>query len=109
MIKFKCLVNGTIAPAVREQIVLGLGRICLERFGLAPGELQVEFTEVEAGMWFTAGEPSDASMVLGSVPAGTPQPERVAFMDAVARMFSEATGARYEHVMVVAADARAPA
>jgi phenylpyruvate tautomerase PptA (4-oxalocrotonate tautomerase family) len=109
MIKFKCLVNGTIAPTVREQIVLGLGRICLERFGLAPGELQVEFTEVEAGMWFTAGEPSDASMVLGSVPAGTPQPERVAFMDAVARMFSETTGARYEHVMVVAADARAPA
>ncbi|GAA4405955.1 hypothetical protein [Quisquiliibacterium transsilvanicum] len=106
MIKFKCLVNGTIAASMREQVALGLARICRERFGLAPGDLQVEFTEVEAGMWFTAGKPSDASMVLGSVPAGTPQPVRVAFMDAVARMFSEVTGARYEHVMVVAADAR---
>ena len=106
MTKFKCLVNGTIAPAVREEVVLGLRRIFRERFGIAPAELRVEFIEVAPGMWFTAGEPSDASMVLGTVPAGTPQPERVALMDAVARMFSQVTGARYEHVMVVAADAR---
>jgi phenylpyruvate tautomerase PptA (4-oxalocrotonate tautomerase family) len=66
----------------------------------------VEFTEVRPGLWFTAGEPSTASMVLGSVPSGTPQALRVEVMDAVARMFSEATGSDYEHVMVVAADAR---
>ena len=106
MIKFKCLVNGAIAHPVRERVARGLERIYGERFGLPPGELSVEFIEVEAGMWFTAGRPSDASMVLGSVPPGTPQRERVEVMDAVARMFSEATGSTYEHVMVVAADAR---
>lgn len=109
MMKFKCLVNGTSASDLRERVVVGLARICGERFRLPPADLRVEFTEIEAGLWFTAGKPSDASMVLGSVPAGTPQPERIAFMDEVARMFSEATGARYEHVMVVAADARPPA
>ena len=66
--------------------------------------LAVEFTEVDPGLWFTAGEPSQASMVLGSVPAGTSQPARIALMDAVARMFSEVTGAPYHDVMVVAAD-----
>ena len=106
MIKFKCLVNGAIAPAVRAQVTRGLGDIYSQHFGLAPDALQVEFTEVQPGLWFTAGKPSDASMVLGSVPPGTSQATRVEVMDAVARMFSEATGSPYEHVMVVAADAR---
>ena len=106
MIKIKCLVNGAIAPAVRAQVVRGLGNLYREHFGLEPHALQVEFTEVAPGLWFTGGQPSDASMVLGSVPPGTSQPARVALMDAVARMFSEATGSPYEHVMVVAADAR---
>lgn len=106
MIKFKCLVNGTIAPAIRARVVSGLQALYRERFGLAAADLQVEFTEVRPGLWFTAGKPSQASMVLGSVPAGTPQAQRVELMDAVARMFSEATGSDYGHVMVVAADAR---
>ena len=106
MIKFKCLVNGAIADPVRSRVVLGLEGIYARRFGLPRESLSVEFTEVEPGLWSTAGRPSDASMVLGSVPAGTAQPERVALMDEVARMFSTETGAVYEHVMVVAADAR---
>jgi hypothetical protein len=51
---------------------------------------------------------SQASMVLGSVPAGTSQQTRVDLMAAVCEMFSEATGAPYNDVMVVAADPRAP-
>lgn len=104
MIKFKCLVNGAIPGPTRARVVAGLARIYAQHFGLAPDALQVEFTEVRPGLWFTAGVPSRASMVLGSVPAGTAQPVRVAVMDAVARMFSEVTGAPYHDVMVVAAD-----
>lgn len=107
MIKFKCLVNGAIAPAMRERVAAGLASIYLERFGLPAHELTVEFSEIAAGMWFTGGKPSGASMVLGSVPAGTSQAVRVRVMDDVARMFSDATGATYHDVMVVAADARA--
>ena len=104
MIIYKCLVNGRIAEPARQQVREGLQRINASHFGLAPESLAVEFTEVDPGLWFTAGEPSQASMVLGSVPAGTSQPARIALMDAVARMFSEVTGAPYHDVMVVAAD-----
>lgn len=109
MIKVKCLVNGAISPDVRRRVSDGLSAIYARRFGPHAGAVQVEFTEVAPGLWFTAGKPSDASMVLGSVPPGTTQPERVALMDEVARMFSAETGAVYEHVMVVAADARSTA
>lgn len=61
MIKFKCLVNGAIAPAVRERVVSGLRRIYAQRFDLPAEALRVEFTEVAPGLWFTAGRPSDAS------------------------------------------------
>jgi phenylpyruvate tautomerase PptA (4-oxalocrotonate tautomerase family) len=100
----KCLVNGSLAPAGRQAVEDGLRRLYAERFGLAPQSLRVEFTEIATGLWYTAGEPSRASMVLGSVPAGTPQAVRVALMDEIAKMFSAATGAPYDDVMVVAAD-----
>jgi len=106
MITYKCLVNGSISEQARAKVVDGLARINAERFGLSPADLTVEFTEVAPGFWFTGGEPSRASMVLGTVPAGTAQETRVALMDAVCRMFSEATGAPYDDVMVVAADPR---
>lgn len=104
MIVYKCLVNGSIAPAARAAVEEGLRRINAERLGAAGQSLRIEFTEIAAGLWYTAGEPSRASMVLGSVPPGTPQSVRVELMDEVARMFSAVTGAPYEQVMVVAAD-----
>ena len=104
MITYKCLVNGAISQAVRERVVLGLQRINAQRFGIAADQLKVEFTEVEPGLWFTGGKPSQASMVLGSVPSGTTQAERVDLMAEVCSMFSELTGAPYHDVMVVAAD-----
>lgn len=104
MITYKCLVNGAISPPVREQVVRGLRQINAERFGIAPDQLKVEFTEVEKGMWFTGGTLSQASMVLGSVPPGTSQAQRVDLMAEVCRMFSEVAGAPYNDVMVVAAD-----
>jgi hypothetical protein len=106
MIAFKCLVNGSIDSAARERVRLGLERIYFERFALSSKDLRVEFTEVKPGLWFTGGRPSEASMVLGSVPSGTTQAVRVEVMASVCRMFSDETGARYDDVMVVAADSR---
>ncbi|HPU50936.1 MAG TPA: hypothetical protein PK359_05200 [Burkholderiaceae bacterium] len=108
MILYKCLVNGSISAPAREQVSQGLARINAEMFGTAPDAVRVEFTEVPPGLWFTGGKPSQASMVLGSVPPGTSQQTRVALMAAVCEMFSEATGAPYNDVMVVAADPRPP-
>ena len=108
MITYKCLVNGPIAEATREQVAAGLVRIHAERFGATAADLQVEFTEVTPGLWFTGGKPSRASMVLGSVPAGTSQQARVELMAAVCRLFSDVTGAPYDDVLVVAADPRPP-
>jgi phenylpyruvate tautomerase PptA (4-oxalocrotonate tautomerase family) len=106
MIAFKCLVNGSIDSATRERVRLGLERIYAERFALSANNLRVEFTEVKPGLWFTGGRPSQASMVLGSVPPGTAQAVRVELMESVCRMFSDETGAPYHDVMVVAADTR---
>ncbi len=102
---FKCLVNGLIDASARarveHEIVAVYARyIPQARMG------RVEFIEVARGMWFTAGRPSQASMLLGSVPQGTPQDTRVALMDDLARRFSDITGAPYHDVMVVAADLR---
>jgi hypothetical protein len=68
-----------------------LRRINAQRFGISADQLTVEFTEVEKGMGFTGGKPSQASMVLGSVPLGTSQTQRVDLMahrcvEAVARI-----------------------
>lgn len=104
MITYKCLVNGSIDAATRERVVNGLTEIHRVHFNWPEAALRVEFIEVAAGRWFTAGQPSRASMVLGSVPPGTSQVARVALMEAVCRMFSEQTGAPYDDVMVVAAD-----
>lgn len=99
---YKCLVNGTIDADARTAVAEGLARLNAERFGI--GDVEVQFIEIPVGRWFTAGRPSQASMVLGSVPAGTTQEERVEVMDAIARLFSAATGTAYHDVMVVAAD-----
>ncbi len=104
MITYKCLVNGTISQPVRDRVEQGLRRINIQRFGIVAEQLTVEFTEVEKGMWFTGGKTSQASMVLGSVPLGISQPQRVELMAEVCSLFSEVTGAPYNDVMVVAAD-----
>jgi phenylpyruvate tautomerase PptA (4-oxalocrotonate tautomerase family) len=105
ILPFKCLVNGVIDARQRSAVEHSVTEVFarhLPQVRLAA----VEFVEVERGLWFTAGKPSQASMLLGSVPRGTEQSVRVALMDALAHRFSEITGAPYHDVMVVAADAR---
>lgn len=102
---FKCLVNGPIDTPLRVEVERAVQQVYaghLPQVSLAP----VEFIEVARGMWFTAGRVSQASMLLGSVPQGTPQAKRVALMDELAHRFSQITGAPYHDVMVVAADSR---
>jgi phenylpyruvate tautomerase PptA (4-oxalocrotonate tautomerase family) len=109
MIAYKCLVNGAIDAATRESVVAGLERIYAVRFNVPATQMRIDFTEVTHGLWFTGGQPSRASMVLGSVPAGTSQAVRVQVMEEVCKMFSDVTGAPYHDVMVVAADPKAVA
>ncbi len=109
MILYKCLVNGSISEQSRELVSAGLARINHEILSVAPDSVSVEFTEVKPGLWFTGGKPSQATMVLGSVPPGTAQQKRVELMAAVCKMFSDITGAPYDDVMVVAADQKAGA
>ncbi len=99
---YKCLVNGSIDEGARRVVVDGLRGLMATRFGI--DDVTVEFIEIPEGRWFTAGKPSRASMVLGTVPVGTPQDERVAVMDAIARLFAEATDTNYHDVMVSAPD-----
>ncbi len=102
---FKCLVNGRLAVPMRVAVEQAIGQVyALHLPGVCLSS--VEFIEVERGMWFTAGQVSQASMLLGSVPVGTAQSTRVALMDDLAHRFSDITGAPYHDVMVVAADSR---
>ena len=102
---YKCLVNGAIGVDARHTIVDGLTQLCEGHFG--ERDVTVEFIEIPEGRWFTAGKPSRASMVLGTVPTGTPQHVREAVMDAIARLFSDATCTDYHDVMVSAPDRKA--
>lgn len=104
MSRYKCLVDGAIDEPTKRRVEDGLARIASEHLGTDPAAVSVEFTVVPPGRWFTAGRPSRASMVLGTVPAGTDQATRVAVLDAMARLFCDATGAEFDDVMVVAAD-----
>lgn len=106
MAKYKCLLNGPISEAARLQVTSDLERVTAAHFGNAAADVTVEFVQVEPGSWFTAGEPSAASMVLGSVPTGTSQQVRTELMHEIAETFSAATGSDLMDVMVVAADTK---
>ena len=106
MARYKCLVNGAIDDVARRRATDALGLVAADHLGLDPSAVTVEFIVVPEGRWYTAGEPSRASMVLGTVPPGTTQETRVRVLEAMARSFAEATGAEFDDVMVVAADGR---
>ena len=103
---YKCLVNGGIDGPTRDAVTAGIVEVESQHFGTAADDVRVSFIEVGAGRWYTAGELSDASMVLGTVPPGTTQAVRSEVMSAIAHNFCAATGADFDHVMVVAADAK---
>ncbi|MGH1492554.1 MAG: tautomerase family protein [Acidimicrobiales bacterium] len=96
--------NGTIDDGARARVIEGLVGLETDRFGVAADDVTVTFVEVTEGTWFTGGKPSNASMVQGTVPAGTTQDVRAAHMADVCQVFSSATGSPYDDVMVVAAD-----
>jgi hypothetical protein len=104
MTRYKCLVNGAIDEPAKRRVGAEALRGDPGQTVFDPAAVSVEFTVVPAGRWFTAGRPSQASMVLGTVPPGTDQATRVAVLDAMARLFCDATGAEFDDVMVVAAD-----
>lgn len=104
MAHYKCLLNGPLDEATQAEVVTALGAVAAEHLGADPAEVSVEFTVVPKGRWYTAGVPSQASMVLGTVPPGTAQDDRVRVLEAMARTFTEVTGADFDDVMVVAAD-----
>lgn len=106
MAKYKCLLNGPVDETARLQVTKELERVTAAHLGRGIEEVTVEFVQVEPGSWFTAGEPSTASMVLGSVPLGTTQQVRTELMSEIADMFSAATGSDHMDVMVVAADSK---
>ena len=103
---YKCLVNGAIDEPTRASVKGGIADVEARYFADRADDLRVSFVEVESGRWFTAGEVSSASMVLGTVPPGTSQAVRAEVMDAIATTFCAATGADFHEVMVVAADER---
>ncbi len=104
MATFKCLVNGTIDDATRHRVREALAGLTEARFGTPAASVAVSFTEIPPGNWYTAGEPSAASMVLGTVPPGTSQEVREEVMAAICAAFSTITGADHDRVMIVAAD-----
>lgn len=104
MSSYRCVVHGTIDDDTRRRVVTGLTAIEADRFGVPAEQVDVRFVEIAEGTWFTAGQPSRASFVQGTVPQGTSQNVRAAHMADVCQAFSDATGCSYDDVVVVAAD-----
>ena len=106
MPRYRCSLSGSIDELARARVETGLAQIEADHFGSDPVDVLVEFTEVQAGRWFTAAQPSQAAVVTGTVPEGTTQEARERLLFDIGRMVSEAIGRDFDDVMVVASDGR---
>lgn len=73
-------------------------------FGREPGAVTVDTVVIEEGRWFTAGDPSHASIVQASVPAGTEAAARTALLTGICDRWEAHTGASADDILAVALD-----
>lgn len=105
MVLFRCFVQaGQIGGEQHERLTGQLNRLAHENFPDSGGSIPVDWVEVPEGFGFTAGQPSQSSVVVSAVPDETPQDTRVQFMRGICDAWSEETGCSVNDVLVTAVD-----
>lgn len=105
MSDYVCLIQDGQTPHEKQaELEEGLRRIGQESFGDDPGSTSFEWTVIQQGFAFTAGEPSTSSIVVRSVPVGFPDGPREAFLRSVCDLWVEVTGCTKDQIVATAWD-----
>ena len=109
MADYACIIQAGQAPdRSRAALEAGLRRLGEQAFGDDPDAVEIAWTVIEPGFAWTAGEPSQSSVVIRSVPAGLPDAEREDFLRSVCRLWETETGCSADEIVVTAWDGPLP-
>lgn len=93
-----------IAPAVRQQLEVEIGRIAREALGGHATQIRFVWIDVARGFGYTAGKPSTSSVVGLTVPNGTDDGLRERLLRSVCEAWSRTVGCTLDEIVVNASD-----
>jgi hypothetical protein len=100
-----CLVQqDQIAPGVRQQLEVEIGRIAREALGDHATQIRFVWIDVAKGHGFTAGKPSTSSVVGLTVPNGTDDALRARLLRSVCDAWVRSVGCTLDEIVVNASD-----
>lgn len=102
--RYQVMAHRPLSASDQEALTEAIVAIDVEEFGTSPDTIIVEVNVVDEGMWFTAAEPTRATIVTGTVPVGTTAQRREALLLKLGRTVAETTGQDFHDIMVVASD-----
>jgi hypothetical protein len=109
MAHYACIVqSGQTAEREQARLSEGLRQLGREAFGDDPSAVEIRWLPVPEGFGFSAGEPSTASLIVRSVPVGTPDALRERFMSQVCRLWQDTTGCSLDEIVVTTFDGPLP-
>jgi hypothetical protein len=96
--------EGVVDEDLRPALEAGIRRIYGDVVGILPADLEVEYVDVPAGRWFTAGVISRNSSVHATVPAGFDSDARTKLLTEIYDHWRATTGCTPNEIVVVAVD-----
>ena len=93
-----------IPSPVRGAVLEHIRKACAHTLAVDEGTIQSSIVTIAPGHWFTAGEPSAASIVRLVIPPKTTERARNDLMSAVCTIWQMDTGCAPEDLVVVAVD-----
>ncbi|HXN36726.1 MAG TPA: tautomerase family protein [Solirubrobacteraceae bacterium] len=99
---YQCFVKeGLVSGSVRNEIAKEITQIHCQATGVPPAFVRAMFIDLPYGTSFTAGEPSETSIINGKIRAGRPLEARQQMIAELAEMWKRLTG-QSEHELVIA-------
>ncbi|MEM9292412.1 MAG: hypothetical protein AAGD01_12080 [Acidobacteriota bacterium] len=93
--------EGHQAEDLQNELTAKLKKIAADAFHNPAGELEVRWKVIPRGYGWTAGKPSNSSVLLCVVPDALPFDRRSEFMHRVNEMWIDATGADASELLIV--------
>lgn len=105
MVVFEFFVQEScVADESRARIVADIEAVCSEVLGMEAGPVSASWTVIREGFGFRGGEPSTTSLVRSRIPDGYGSDVRARFLQAIAEVWCNLTGATQDEVIVSARD-----
>jgi hypothetical protein len=96
--------EGVVDDDLRPTLEAGIRRIYGDVVGIPPEDLEVEYVDVPAGQWFTAGVTSRNSIVHTTVPAGFNSDARTKLLTEIYDHWRATTGCTPNEIVLSAVD-----